>query len=317
MTATHIVPGASFSPEQIEQRKNTLGASEVPAVLGLDRYKGAHDVWLVKKGIAPAFEGNEHTEWGLRVEPVIRQKVAETLGVEIDLPGTLIGAEPWMSATPDGQFVLDGDDTILEIKNKSDRQAVHWGVSGTDQVPVDISAQVYWQMMVSGISRAAIAVLFGKSDFRLYHLTRDEQAAATVLDRCRSFWFDHVVANVPPEIDGSEQITAYLRQKFSAHGNTMRDATREEDGWIAQLRDVRAEIKDLEGKENSLKNRLMAAIGEDAGIVGRSGRVTWKAPDGVTVSWKAVAEALCAPQDLIAKHSTPQARKFVPFFPKG
>lgn len=316
MTAIHLVPGASFSPEQIEARKKTLGASEVPAVLGLDRYKGAHDVWLIKRGIAPAFEGNEHTEWGLRVEPAIRQKVAETLDVEIDLPGTLIGSEDWMSATPDGQFLFDGEPHILEIKNKSDRQSVHWGVSGTDQVPTDIAAQVYWQMMVSGLRRAAVAVLFGKSDFRLYHLVRDDEAADMVLGKCRAFWFDHVVANVPPEIDGSEQITAYLRAKFTSHGNTLRDATREEDGYIAQLRDVRAQIKDLEGKENALKNRLMAAIGEDAGIVGRSGRVTWKAPDGVTVSWKAVAEALCAPQELIAKHSTPQARKFVPFFPK-
>ncbi|MDB4874425.1 MAG: phage-type endonuclease [Gemmatimonadetes bacterium] len=318
MTASvHHVAGISFSDEQLEDRRKTLGASEVPAVLGLDRYKSPHDIWLSKRGLVPPFAGNEHTEWGLRVEPAIRQKVADTLGVEIDMPGSLVHPiDSWMSATPDGLFMLDGVSHVLEIKNKSDRQSVHWGVSGTDQVPTDISAQVYWQLLVTGLREAKVAVLFGKSDFRMYHLSLDMEVGSAVLDQCREFWTRHIVGGVEPEIGAGPQTAEYLKAKFATHGDVLRDATREEDKLISELRSVREAVKVLEANEEVLKHQLMAVIGSDAGIVGRSGRVTWKAPDGVTTKWKEVAMALNAPADLIAKYSTPQARKFLPTFPK-
>lgn len=311
-TAQHHVAGVSFTPEQLAARRHTLGASEVPAVLGLDRYKGPHDIWLQKKGLAPAFEGNEHTEWGLRVEPAIRQKVADVLGVEITMPGGTMydRTHPWMSATPDGLFTFEDAPHVLEIKNKSDRQSVHWGVSGTDEVPFDIAAQVYWQLMVTGLQRAVVAVLFGKSDFRLYHLTRDHDVAASIFDQCNAFWQKHIVDGHEPDITGSPAAAEYLKQKFAVHGPQVRDATREEDALIAQLRVVREQKKAAETQEEALKTKLMAAIGHDAGLVGRSGRVTWQRPNGAQIGWKDVALAMKAPQSLIDQFSTPMARKF-------
>jgi putative phage-type endonuclease len=324
--ATHHVAGVSFTPEQLEARRQTLGASEVPAVLGLDRYKSPHDIWLSKRGLVPPFAGNEHTEWGLRVEPVIRQKVADTLGVSIDLPGSMVHpVDSWMSATPDGQFELDGVPHILEIKNKSERQAVKWGVSGTDQVPTDISAQVYWQMLVTSVREAKVAVLFGKSDFRLYHLSLDVGIASDVLDACREFWNQNIVGGIEPAIGGGMQTAEYLKAKFAQHGETLRDATRAEDALIAQLREIRERAKRAEEEEEVIKHQLMAAIGADAGIVGRSGRITWKRAGSGSVSWKEVATELCRIHGIpasdvdraVAAFTSEPSRRFLPVFPKG
>ena len=316
-SSSHQVVGASFTDAQLELRRKTLGASEVPAVLGLDRYKSPHDVWLQKRGLVPPFAGNEFTEWGLRIEPVIRVKAAEVLGVTVEQPGTVIHAEhPWVSATPDGMFHLDGRPHVLEIKNKTERQAVHWGVPGTDEVPHDIAAQVYWQMFVMGVERAVVAVLFGKSDFRLYFLTRDVEASAHIFATCERFWREHVEAGVEPAITGGDSTRDYLKQKFTAHGDVVRDATRDEAGLIGQLRKLKDEIKALETKKSAIENRLLAAIGTDAGIKCSAGRVTWKAPSGMQTAWKDVALALRAPQSLIDQHSTPMARRLLATFPK-
>jgi predicted phage-related endonuclease len=156
-----------------------------------------------------------------------------------------------------------------------------------------------------------------KSDFRLYHLSLDVGIASDVLDACREFWNQNIVGGIEPAIGGGEQTGEYLKAKFAQHGETLRDATREEDKLIAELRDIRTRCKALEADEEVIKHRLMAAIGADAGIVGRSGRVTWKAPAGVTTKWKEVAMALNAPDNLIGQYSSPQSRKFLPVFPKA
>jgi putative phage-type endonuclease len=316
--ASHQVVGTSFTPERIEQRRQTLGASEVPAVLGLDRYKSPLDVYLSKKGLVPSFAGNDHTEWGLRMEPAIRQKVADVLNLDtIEQRGTLIHPEhSWVSATPDGEFEYDGWHTVLEMKNKTERQAIYWGPSGTDEIPHDVAAQAHWQMFVTGAERAIVAVLLGKADFRLYFLASDLDITAGIFARCEEFWTQHVLAGVQPEVTGGKQIADYLRAKFGTHGDRLRDATREEALLIAELKTVRADITTLEETEDALKNKLMAAIGEDAGLLSSVGRVTWKRPNGVQTSWKDVALALAAQQALIEEFSKPQARKFLCAFPK-
>lgn len=315
---SHLVAGVSFTKEQLEQRRFTLGASEVPAVLGLDKYKGPFDVYASKKGLVQSFAGNEYTEWGLRMEPAIRGKAAEVLGVAIADGGSSLvhPIDTWMSATPDGFFEYDGARHILEMKNKTDRQAPLWGVSGTDEIPYDVGAQVHWQMEVTGVERAVVAVLLGKADFRLYHVRRDPEIAAAIVETCRQFWFEHVIADVPPSITASVAARDYLKERFALHGEALRDASRAEDGLIAELRDVKAQAKEIEAREEAIKNQLMQAIGSDAGLVGRAGRVTWKRANGMQVGWKDVAVALNAPQELIQQYSTPMGRKFLTSFPK-
>ena len=55
-----------LTQEQQARRLSGLGASEVPAVLGLDPYRSPLDVYLEKTGVLPPFEGNNFTEWGNR-----------------------------------------------------------------------------------------------------------------------------------------------------------------------------------------------------------------------------------------------------------
>jgi len=62
-------------------RKNTVGSSDIPTLLGLNAQYGStpYTLWLEKTGRKPGFEGNERTEWGNRLEPVILAKFVEGL----------------------------------------------------------------------------------------------------------------------------------------------------------------------------------------------------------------------------------------------
>ena len=320
--ATHGVPGMSFAAEQHERRRLTLGASEIPAVAGLSPHRSPFDVYLEKRGMAEPFAGNQFTEWGLRLERAICDKYAEANSdLLVRTCQTMTSdAEPWMSATPD-RLVRhpSGERWGLEAKNKSARQAVHWGESGTDQVPHEIAAQCYWGMMVTGLARWDVVALFGGNEWRCYSLRYDAEIAAALLDAGRTFWFEHVVPGVPPDIDGSAAAHRFLAERFRTHSDALLPHTPITESMVRKLRALREQRVELEAAESAIEARLKHTIGEAAGIQGPNWRVTWKAPKPTVVTdYKGLVQQLAPAPEVLAQftHERPNSRRFLVSFPK-
>lgn len=325
---SHFVPSLSFSPEQLERRRQTLGASEIPVVAGLVRFKSPIALWMEKRGLAPAFDGNENTEWGTRLEGVVADKYAEVRGVEIRKSDTIVSAtEPWMSATPDRLVFPSAEpDRGLEVKCRGEYLGDEWGEPGTDEVPHDVAIQCHWSMEVTGLRRWDVATLIGGNKFRMYELHYDAEIARGLVEIGREFWFDYVLPGVQPPVDGSEATARVLRTIYQHNNGALRDATVEEAQIINELREVVEERKYIEGREQEIKNRLMEAIGESDGIVAPDGsKVTWKAPSRGAVSYKAALEILAERFSIpsneveiaIERATGAPSRRFLPTFPKS
>lgn len=336
--SSHHVPGLSLTPEQVLARRSRLGASEMGAVLGLSKYKSPIALWAEKRGmIPPSFEGNEFTEWGTRLEGVVceayAQKRSDVEGAKlaVEACSTFIIPAGWRSATPDRK-VFRVDDMAggfapwlrgLEAKCRGDYSATDFGEPGTDEVPDEVAIQCHTNMSVLRaletpiiVNEWDVATLIGGNRFRSYRVYYDAQIDADITEAAHTFWHKYVIGGVEPPVDASEATSEYLKERFKQATEVMIEATPEQDELLAALRETRRAKTEIEAHENGLKNKLMAVIGENAGIQGRSGKVTWKAPSGATVKWKEVAEALNAPADLIAQYSTPMSRRFLPTFPK-
>src|SRR4051812_2294200 len=63
-----------------EERRQYIGASEVAAIMGLDRYKTALDIYNEKLGLVIGFEGNKHTERGNKLEAIAAEYYVEQTG---------------------------------------------------------------------------------------------------------------------------------------------------------------------------------------------------------------------------------------------
>ena len=314
----------TLTPEQLAVRQTGLGASEIAAVAGLDPHRTPLDIWMLKRGLAEPFPGNEFTRWGNRLEAVIAGAYAEARGVLLDTRDTLRHAgEPWMLATPD-RVVLDSagaEERLLQVKNRGLRQADRWGEPGTDQVPDEVAAQCHWEMAVTGLALCDVAVLIGGNDFRIYTLRRDAEIEAALTGIGRRFWFDHVEAGVRPDPVAADG--AALARLFPTHDDLLLPATPEHVTLATQLLDVRNRISALEADREALEVHLKAAIGEHAGLHLPNGRITWKASRFArTTDWKAVVEDLRpfieadmagATDSVIARHTTPKrgARRFL------
>ncbi len=329
MEATPL-PG---SEAWLAARRDGLGASEVPAILGLDPYKSGLDIWLEKKGLAEPRTGDTMPQKvGRFAEAMIASLYAEQTGAVLaTVPtarhpelATLFASADRMVVTGSVQRIIAGERPEwlypVEIKNRGGIPQ-GWGEGGSDQVPDYIAVQVHIQMACYGMDRADVAALLGGNDFRIYTLHRDAAIEATLLETAASWWQRHMVEGIEPAIEGPNA-GKYLARKFAQVTGDVVKADATADQMMAVYAAVRRKKDELERDEERLKLEIQKIIGENKGIEGVAGKALWSPTKGrATIAWEAVARNLAqalgdagadALAAQVAAHTTvgPESRTF-------
>ena len=264
-----------LSDEQRKERMLGLGSSEVAAVCGLNPWRSAHDVWLVKRGLADeADEENVRTRMGLRVEAAIADEYQLETGAELAHWGTVTGSEPWMLATPDR--AVYGARRLVEIKNVGWRSAFHWG-SDEDAIPDYYRPQVEWQMLVCDADETDVAAWLGGSEFRIYRIKRNRALGDAIANVCRRFWLDNVIGGEPPKVDGSDGARRMLAKLYPANTKPLIVATSEANDLAERLATTKHDAAILDEKKSHLENRMRELIADADGILGPDWKATLKA----------------------------------------
>lgn len=305
-------------------RKGRLGASEVPAALGLSPYRTALDVFLEKTGQwVPDPERDsaleEAGEFGHLLEPVIAEKYRRTAGNVTLMSGETVRHPTlaWAVATPD--FVVQGPGKdqpqwLLECKNRSVYLRPQWGEPGTDEVPEVEAVQCYWQMAcLPTVPQVDVGVLWGGNSFGTFRLPRNPDLIARLEEVVEEWWERHVVLLVPPPLDGSDRAREYVKQAFQTHSQEVEPATPEEAEAIARYATLKAQLAEVERAEKEVGTLLRQAIGSRAGLSAPVGRVTWKqVKDSAKTDWEAVAKDVGAFNAELLEDSCRRHTRIVP-----
>ena len=121
---------AQRSPEWLEARQNTIGASEISALTGSSPFENPSS--LIRKKTRPAYMSNNVAcTWGLLFEPIIRRYFEEKHSVKVfghELSINLAKDHPLydkVTCSPDGYFPCkDGSIALLEFKCPYKRKIV-------------------------------------------------------------------------------------------------------------------------------------------------------------------------------------------------
>lgn len=203
-----------------------LGASNVAKLLGLSPYGGE---WVVYADMAIKSSQRApkaYMDAGNREEARLLDDYRTVTGHAAigPLGHTVVhGPEPWQGCSIDS-FIRDERGRWLVAELKVDQGSFRWGRSGivverwtpeaAHEIREDYAAQLYAQMAWTGIDVGRLIVRRRVGEVRWYELHADPAVAAVIDDRCRAFWRDHVVPEVPPAVDDSDACARALARLY-------------------------------------------------------------------------------------------------------
>ena len=270
-------------------RRTGIGGSDAAAVLNLSPWANPLDVYLDKVGEAEKLEETDPMHWGILLEPVIATETAVVMSERLGRPVKLQNRQrtyrskvhPWMLANLD-RIVVESD-ALVEIKAvgfHSGRK--DYGIEETDEVPAQYIAQVQHQLAVTGRSEGWLSVLIGGQDHRLYYIARDERFIDAMTQLEHKFWTEHVVPQVPPEIDDKWDADGVADTLARLYGKPDNDEMLEPEDWqpvmkaITDLRSLTVTMKADANVRTGYQNRIKEYIGDAGGLESPVGKITWK-----------------------------------------
>jgi putative phage-type endonuclease len=278
---------AARREQWLAARREGLGASDAPAVLGIPGWrKSPYALYAEKTGLAdiPQDE-NDFIEWGHRLEPVIADAYADETGRVVlasgeyelqrhpEAPYLFATLDRMVGSSADGRHPLPMDSTgVLEIKTASEFKRKEWESGG---IPQAYLVQVQHQLMVTGYLWGSLAVLIGGHMFLWRDIGRNEPFINWLREEEDKFW-NRVKHRKPPQPDGARATTEIIRRLHPEVTADLIEMPGEAIDWDRERAHAMEVIDTYTTVKTECENRIRAAIGPHAiGILPNGGQYTW------------------------------------------
>lgn len=294
MTYT-VVDVTPDTPEWEAERRHSVGASEVPAVMGLSSYGNtALDVYNHKLGVDRRFD--PLLAWiGHQSEPIMENWLRDFSGLDLDIqPGFMARSVEWPFLHASFDRHHPRPFIPIQMKTAHHYAGHHWN----EGIPTDIRVQVQAEMAVSGAPRALVVVWIGGREFRHFWEPRDDRFINEYLiPTVMNFWDAHVRAKVPPPPMTVAEVNAI------ATDGTPVDLSEQAFETLERITVLNSDIAAQEEERDALKVVLAKYVGA-ADVLKYDGEkvATWKQQKGRTGFDKAGFAA--DHPDLLAKYTT-------------
>ncbi len=164
-------------------RRQGIGASDAPVIMGETPFKTPRTLWSIKTGRAQEGPAGPAARRGLELERFARRAYERRTGIQVE-PLCLVHAQfDWMRASLDG-LSFDGS-TLLEIKcplSPRDRASAKEG-----RIPSQYYAQLQHQLEVSGAEQAHYWSFHGTNGI-LIDIRPDREYAKRLVEAEAAFW---------------------------------------------------------------------------------------------------------------------------------
>jgi predicted phage-related endonuclease len=290
----------------------TVGASSVPAILGLDPWDSAYALG------ARMLDGREHpaseaARMGLDLEAAHAELVAQA-GYDV-MPAPVAGFVhpelPWLHVHPDGLVALRAPD-IVEGEPSAQRTAATSsgarsaiigplelkcrGVAPSEDLRMRDTVQSLVQVHAMGATQGLVSVLHGgfggirRDEWLVAH---DRDLFGDIAERCEVF-LSQLRRGVLPAPDGSDATRQAIRERFSHAdaGSTVR-ATAEVWGWVKRIRALKETETAAKEQRQAFEHRVQDFMGDATELVSPldTPAARWRPRDRTTLDTKALRAA--------------------------
>lgn len=284
----------------IQDHRTYVGGTGAAALLGLNRWKSPHKLYLEIVHAEYDEEASIAADMGVALEPMVRSYYERESGNTVTPAGMIRHPQyEFFGANPDG-FV--GEDGGLEIKTFSFSTAIDWGESGEPQNdqrsflpdPYFVQCQVY--MTITGRKWWDVMALnVGSREFRKYRLYDDPKLGELITEKVVEFWLNHIVPKAPPPLTGHSSDLGYLKREYPTEHGGMCIATAEIEKVVDRLKSAWLKKREAAQEFDGAKALILEYMGENAICETMEGPISYrKAKDSTGTDFKKVAEGLIA-----------------------
>ena len=264
-----------LTDEQREKRREGIGASDTPIIMGYSSYKTPYQLYLEKTGQLES--DNEMTEqqyWGTEIEPLLIKRFALETGLTVSTPGTVYHPKyPFIFANLDGW--VESENAVVEAKCANSFQRKEWDMALTDGIPLVYLIQIAKQCLITDATRGYCAVLIGGMEYKQFIYERDLALEDLILNADLEFWDCVMNHREPDPINTSD-----CRLKYpTPNPDKVVQATYNINSGLNRLQDLKLSAKELEKHMDTCKMQVMEHMGTAEYLVGMDGEMlaTWKA----------------------------------------
>jgi predicted phage-related endonuclease len=289
----------------LQARQLGIGGSDAAPAIGLSEWRSPLAIWLAKTARLPHLEEDGSTEnerWGRRLEPVLRDALAERLALPVEHTGALLRSDevPLMVGTPDA-FV--GKTALAELKVVGPRMLGRWDAGP----PLEVEIQALHYAAITGAERVYVAALLGGVHFEVWPVDRDADTQRLLADQEVAFW-RFVESDEPPPVDGRESTTRALEDAYpeSVAGEAV-ELDEEARLWIIRRRSAKEVQREAEERQAEAENALRLLLGSASVGLIAGGRVIERRSH---MARKVDLDGLRAiAPELVAAHTTEEQRR--------
>lgn len=146
------------SPEWLAMRKEKIGASDAPVLMGMSPYDTPYTLWQKKLDLLPQTQMTWPMERGHNLEPLARAQISQQLGVDLAPQVKFHASIPWMMATLDG--LSEDRQTLVEIKCPGE---VDHQIALSGEIPEKYYPQIQHQLEVCELEKGYYFSFNGKA----------------------------------------------------------------------------------------------------------------------------------------------------------
>lgn len=256
-----------LTDEQRAMRRLGIGGSDIPAICGLSANRGRLTVYREK------VEGwqqpsTEEMDFGHRFEDMAVRWFQDLTDLEVVHRQASVEHpdHPWRRATVDGfvHGLIPTGETLNGAPIYGDRLAgvleiKSFNVVDEGDVKADVLAQVLWQLHVTGLPTGWVFGLVGHApQIRQVHAADHADNIAWLAEQAERFWFDHVVAGIPPAPTAAD---LPMLEGIPAVEDTTVELATEVAEWWAERTELKARMKADEKRTDQLDALIREAIG--------------------------------------------------------
>ena len=268
-----LVSTLNLSKEDwLRYRKCGITGTDAGAILGLNPYRSAFQVYHDK--ISDTIENidNEAMRQGRDLEDYVAQRFSEETGFKVRRANAIYQSEKHPLLLADFDRLIVGQKAGLECKTVSPFSADKWA---DGKIPAHYLAQVDHYLAVSGFDCWYVAALIFGRELVIHKIVTDKQVLSDLIDKEELFWTNHVVPQIPPAPNGCDCDTQQINQLYEVDNRDKTADLSALHGLLDKRQELSDQIEQMEQEKTAIEQQVKLQMQDAAYGTAPGYKVSW------------------------------------------